>query len=835
MSAELESQRVRTAGKFLRHRDAKFYVKGVTYGPFEPHGEGGGFKGGAELEADLIAIAALGANTLRVYETPPSGFLDACSEHSLRVLVGVPWADHVDFVSEAGLWASCIQKLREAVGSARGHPAVLGFFVGNEIEATLVRWLEPRKVKRLLEDLIDAGRTIDPKALFAYANYPSTEYLNPDNADFLAYNIYLEREEDLGRYLARLQNIAGDRPLLVSEFGADSLNLGRAEQARIVDFGTGAAFAAGCIGAVVFAFTDEWYRGGKDVRGWDFGMVTRERETKPAGEALTARYSNITTAADCLPLARTPKISVIICTHNGAATLRACLESGTKLNYPDYELIVVDDGSIDATEEIAKAAPRAKYFYQSHGGLSAARNRGAAEASGDVFAYTDDDCILDEDWLHYLAAALDDGQYGAVGGPNIPPPARNRAESCVGAAPGAPAHVLLDDRSAEHLPGCNLAVTREAFFQIGGFREEFRAAGDDVDFCWRLLEAGVGIGYAPAAMVWHHRRASAKAYLKQQIGYGKAEAILIEHHPERFGMLGGARWRGVVYGGNRGAIGLATRIYRGVFGYAPFQAVYTPPQSDFFHIASGVQWVLAAGVLLLLGIAFNALVPVALLMLGCTVFFALREAWRARIGAPHDGPKARALLFFLCLAQPVLRGGARSFGALRKGKVPRGPLLAGNLGQKPKLAIWKRVGRLQLWSEKSIGRDLLLEKTTNTLRRLGWPFTVDNGWRDWDLEIERGALWRVRVTTVTEYHGGEKCLTRVRLSSKATVWMLVSNLAVAAAMVALAWGAPHRFIWLGGTYLLWWAFLEVRHRQLVEGLSRLVANVAGEVGFDRVE
>ena len=697
-----------------------------------------------------------------------------------------------------------------------------------------MRWLGPRKVKQLLEELIEAGRAEDPGALFGYANYPSTEYLNPDNADLLCYNIYLECKEDLGRYLARLQNIAGDKPLLVSEFGADSLALGRSEQARVVAFGIDEAFRGGAVGAVVFAFTDEWYRD-RDIRGWDFGLVTRSREPKPAAEAARRRFVENEKVSEAVSVQRLAKFSVLVCTCNGARTLAVCLESLRKLRYPDYEVIVVDDGSDDLTSEIAADYPEMRYIFQRHAGLSVARNLGAAEASGDIFAYTDDDCVVDEDWLHYLAAAFEEGGGDAAGGPNIPPPPRNRAEACVGAAPGAPAHVLLDDRTAEHLPGCNLAVRREAFERIGGFLPEFRAAGDDVDFCWRLQDAGLRISFAPAAMVWHHRRASVRDYLKQQIGYGKAEAILIGRHPERFGMLGGARWRGIVYGGNRAALCLSSRIYRGVFGYAPFQAVYSPADSDFFHIASGVQWVLAAAVLCVLGIFFGSLLPVGVLMLGCTAFFAIREAWRRKIGGGYSGLKSKLLLGMLCVSQPVLRGAARTFGALRKGKAPRGPLLSGNFARPPKLGIGKRVGHLQLWSERGLGRDELLRTTSNTLRRLGWRFAVDDGWNDWDIEVERGFLWRVRLTTVTEYHGGETRLTRARFSSSATVWNVLGNIVLALLLVVLAWGAPHRFIWLGGTYMLWWAFLEVRHRQQVEGLSRLVINVADELGFDKVE
>jgi GT2 family glycosyltransferase len=836
VTSEPPQERVRTAGKFLRAGDQKFLVKGLTYGPFDP-GEktGAGVKRGAALDADLRQITNLGANTLRLYEVPPIEFLDACEHHGLRVLVGVPWPNHVDFVGERGLWDSCVNTLREAVRRLSGHPAVLGYLVGNEIEATLVRWLGPKKVKRLLEELIDAGREEDPDALFAYANYPSTEYLNPENADFLAYNVYLEREVEFGRYLARLQNIAGDKPLLISEFGADSLSLGKGEQRRVVGRGCDTAFTAGAAGFIVFAFTDEWFRGGEEVRGWDFGMVTREREPKPVHEALSRRFKSITTAAHAAPATILPKFSVIVCTHNGERTLGACLDSLSKLRYPDYEVILVDDGSTDMTSDIAKAANSVRYLKQSHSGLSVARNLGAAEATGDVFAYTDDDCVADEDWLHYLAVALEDGEFGCVGGPNIPPPPEVLPEACVAAAPGAPAHVLIDDRRAEHLPGCNLAVRREAFEEVGGFSPIYHAAGDDVDFCWRLIDADIAIGFAPGAMVWHYRRSSVKAYLKQQIGYGKAEALLIGDHPKRFGLLGGARWHGAVYSGRRGALGLSSRIYRGVFGYAPFQSIYTTPESDFFHIATGVQWVLVAGLLLALGISFSSLVPVGLLMLAITLFYAGRESWRARIDPRFAGMKSKLLLALLCLAQPILRGGARTFGTLRRGKAPQGPIWSGKLGRPPKLGLWKRVGKLRLWSESGLARDVLLEKTANTLRRLGWKHSVDNGWKDWDMEIERGFLWRVRMTTVTEYHGGEKCLTRARLTSKATVLNIIGNVVVAAGLFALAWGEPHRVIWLGATYLLWWAFLEVRHRAVVEGLLRLVTNVAQEIGFDRAE
>ena len=131
--------------------------------------------------------------------------------------------------------------------------------------------------------------------------------------------------------------------------------------------------------------------------------------------------------------------------------------------------------------------------------------------TGEILAFTDDDCAPDREWLVRLGRVFADGRFAAAGGPNLPPPPRNWREAVVCAAPGAPSHVMLDDEEAEHLPGCNLVVTKAAFEAIGGFDPVFHTGGDDVDFCWRLREAGFRLGFAPGAFVWHWRRSLACA------------------------------------------------------------------------------------------------------------------------------------------------------------------------------------------------------------------------------------------------------------------------------------------------------------------------------------
>src|SRR5207244_3688594 len=142
-----------------------------------------------------------------------------------------------------------------------------------------------------------------------------------------------------------------------------------------------------------------------------------------------------------LPLAehgRRPRISVVVCSYNGARTLGECLDGVLALDYPEYEVIVVSDGSTDATAELARARG-VRVVETPNRGLSSARNTGLAAATGEIVAYLDDDARPDPHWLHYVADAMQEGDYAAVGGPNIPPPDEGWVADCVARAPGGAA------------------------------------------------------------------------------------------------------------------------------------------------------------------------------------------------------------------------------------------------------------------------------------------------------------------------------------------------------------------------------------------------------------
>src|SRR5262249_7608313 len=150
-------------------------------------------------------------------------------------------------------------------------------------------------------------------------------------------------------YVARLQTLAGERPLLIAELGLDSLRNGVEQQARHVSNQIETVFAGGCAGTFVFAWTDEWHRGDEEVSDWHFGLTDREREPKPALDAAARAFE------DAPPKAQpdAPLVSVVVCTYNGASTLRECLVGVAALDYPRVEVIVVDDGSTDESAAIA--------------------------------------------------------------------------------------------------------------------------------------------------------------------------------------------------------------------------------------------------------------------------------------------------------------------------------------------------------------------------------------------------------------------------------------------------------------------------------------------------
>ena len=684
------------------------------------------------------------------------------------------------------------------VRECEAHPAILCYALGNEIPSSIVRWHGKRPTEQFLERLYWEGKANDPGGLFTYVNYPSTEYLELPFLDLSAFNVFLEDEATFESYLARLQNLSGDRPLLITEIGLDSRRNGRPAQARTLDWQVRHAFGTGAAGVFVFSWTDEWHRGGHEVTDWDFGLVDRKRRPKPSLAAISRAFASSPFSPD----GPWPCISVVVCTHNGQETLPECLERLGGLTYPDFETIVVCDGSRDRSAQIA-GAHGAVVVETDHRGLSHARNAGIERASGEIVAFLDDDAYPDADWLHYLAASFRDERYAAVGGPNIPPDDGPLVASCVAAAPGGPIHVLISDREAEHVPGCNMAFRKSALAAIGGFDERFWAAGDDVDVCWRLQEAGKTLGFSAGAVVMHRRRDSVRRYLKQQYGYGKAEALLERKWPTHYNRAGASRWSGRIY--EQPAAGVSRRrtlVRYGTWGTGLFQSIYDRPSSVLSSLVQMPESLLlialfaATSALGLLWPPLLLAVPALAAALTWVIGTAMASGWSAHPPvpgrSPREGLQRRTLTALLFLLQPV----ARLAGRLRNGLSPwRRRIRPG--------AAWPRPRTVELWSEEWREPQARVQQLQDALAARGGYVRSGGPFDRWDLDLRTGPLGGVKVRVAVEEHGAGRQLLRARISplasaGSALVGLLLSALAAFASYQDRAGFA----IALGGAVLL---------------------------------
>lgn len=825
---------VRAVAKFFFAGAQKFFVKGVTYGPFCPDAEGHFLGTPAKLTHDLTQMREIGINIVRIYHPPPRWFLDECGAAGVRVLITLPWAKHVEFLRSASSRNEIIASVRSAVARNAGHPAIFGYLVGNEIASTMVRWLGVQRVTDFLERLIRVAREADPGVLYSYASFPPTEFLLPQNVDFFCFNVYLHNQDEFERYLLRLQNLAEERPLILGEFGMDTFRHSENEQANMLGWHVDSVVRCGLAGTVFFAWTDEWFTGGQEITDWAFGLVNRAREPKKAFFSLREKLGQNDAALPHRDLPQTPFVSVIVCSFNGAKTLAACLDSLGKLSYPNYEVLLVDDGSSDSTAEIAARYPQVRYIHQQNHGLSHARNTGAASARGEVFAYTDSDCMVDSDWLFYLIGTLLSGPYAGVGGPNVSPPARNWIQACVAAAPGGPSHVLLTDVVAEHIPGCNMAWYRWAFETVGGFDAEYRKAGDDVDFCWRIQQAGHEIAFSPTAIVWHHRRFTLTAFRRQQEGYGEAESMLRFKHLIFFGPTGSAKWRGQIYGTPRFSWFINRPIiYHGIFGEGFFQSIYPTPQSEIAAYLSSIEWFALAVFLFGLGVFVPALRIVPYLMLGGALSVAMSYMLRARIEPRFDTIPARLLVTFLALAQPLVRGWSRYFTWLLFKRTPRAVIRAHEdvpAGSDYRGLLGERV----YWSEEGKDRHPLLTSIFTLLDEEGWRYSTDTGWKEWDVQIYGNFWWSIVLQTVTEYHGGAQCLTRARLRHRFVTTTIVANLIVLALLIYRQLNTTGLDLWLLVPYAIFLVFLVLRARRLKRRVAELIDVAADRAGLRRI-
>jgi hypothetical protein len=260
-------------------------------------------------------------------------------------------------------------------------------------------------------------------------------------------------------------------------------------------------------------------------------------------------------------------------------------------------------------------------------------------------------------------------------------------------------------------------------------------------------------------VVLHHRRTSVRAYLRQQRGYGKAEALLERKHPDKYSAVGHVDWAGRLYGNgaaqHRG--GWRWRVYYGSWGTASYQSLYGPRRGLLESLPLMPEWYLAIAVLGLLSAAGAFWTPllVAIPLLGAALAALLVDAslgaMRARFPHRRGRLRRRLLTGFLYLLQPL----ARLEGRIAHGLTPwrrRGPRAYG-------LPLPRNYA---FWSEDWQSTEQRVDAVSRALRDDGSVVRSGGDWDRWDLAVRGGLLGSARLRLAIEEHGAGRQLVRVR-------------------------------------------------------------------------
>ncbi len=260
-----EAPGVQIRGKALYVDGKPFFVKGMHYGPWRP-GTGPNknypYPAPELIDSDLKLIREMNVNTILVVD-PPSYVLDLAQKHSLKVLYSftINW-----WALGNPQFATSRQDIQRRVSDYRQKPALLGWVLGNEVPDSAIEQRGEKPIRDGLLDLYGAVKELDNQHFITHSNWPDTKTLDLRFLDVTSFNVYPLWPPEVvadgyDNYIQKvLQPIAGNKPLLITEFGADTLEAGEEGQARLLRSSWQGLQSAGACGGVVFEFADEWWK-----------------------------------------------------------------------------------------------------------------------------------------------------------------------------------------------------------------------------------------------------------------------------------------------------------------------------------------------------------------------------------------------------------------------------------------------------------------------------------------------------------------------------------------------------------------------------------------------
>ena len=368
---------VTAAGKLFMRNGEPFYLRGVTYGTFAPDENSDQFPAQKRVLADFRAMAANGFNVVRSYTVPPARVLDAAAECKMQILAGLTWEQHVSFLDEETRAADIRRRVRDQVRACAEHESIFGFTIGNEIPASIVRWHGRRKIERFLYESVRHHQD-----RFAVRARDLCEF-SDDRLSRSAVPRFrgVQRLSQKSRRSSRpISDACRISPAICRSCsprsGWTAAATGRSRK-RTVSIGRSAPPIARAAPAR------------SSMPGPTNGTAAASRSrigisVSPRVRASRSRrLHTVRSVMAEMPFKNSrqwPKFSVIVCTYNGSRTIRDTLDNLAKLDYPNYEVIVVNDGSTDAVPEIVTGVRRPGHQHAEPGSRPGAQRRSGGRA-----------------------------------------------------------------------------------------------------------------------------------------------------------------------------------------------------------------------------------------------------------------------------------------------------------------------------------------------------------------------------------------------------------------------------------------------------------------------
>lgn len=204
------------------------------------------------------------------------------------------------------------------------------------------------------------------------------------------------------------------------------------------------------------------------------------------------------------------KVALVVATYNGEKVIKKCVESLLLTEYENKDVIVVDDGSTDSTPQILSAfGDKITVLKNQRGGVGGSRNKGLYHTDADLMATTDDDCVVQPDWIRVAIDYFKDAKVGAVTGEKI-----YRITNTLSCVRSMEYHTRFLRRG--HLANsveCPVVLfRRETLLKVKGFTSWSKVGGEDTDIGYKIKEAGYSIIYEPKMIIHHDAEESLMLY-----------------------------------------------------------------------------------------------------------------------------------------------------------------------------------------------------------------------------------------------------------------------------------------------------------------------------------